>query len=288
MEILKEYLKKTGGFLKELATRYSRHSISAYSAQMAFFLMLSIFPFFIFLFTVLGKLSINSELLITVLETFFPEEVHQLTINFIRENIVVEGNRLVSISILGIIWSASKGVRALMVSLNKAYDIKETRSFLIVKALDMIYTIMIVIVILLLLTLPNIGIGVFRFINRYIDVNWEIFETFNLVKTILIPSTLTLLMGLIYMYVPNIKLKIRDVIWGTVFSIVGWSILSYFFTIFVNEFANYKVVYGSLATVIILMFWLYFSSILLIVGGEINSIVKEKNNQIKKISNFLD
>jgi membrane protein len=169
-----------------------------------------------------------------------------------------------------------------MVSLNKAYEIKETRSFFIVKALDMAYTVLIVIVILLLLTLPNIGVGVFRFLGRYIDINWEIFETYNLVKRILIPSTLTLLMGLIYMYVPNIKLKIKDVIWGTVFSIIGWSVLSYFFTIFVNEFANYRVVYGSLATVIILMFWLYFSSILLIVGGEINSIVQEKNDYIKK------
>ncbi|HKL41720.1 MAG TPA: YihY/virulence factor BrkB family protein [Clostridia bacterium] len=278
MKILKDYLKRMAGFLKQLASRYSKHSVSAYSAQMAFFLMLSIFPFFIFLFTVLGKLSINSDILMMVLENFFPKEVHQLTIDFIEKNIVVEGNSLVSISILGIIWSASKGVRALMVSLNKAYEIKETRSFIIVKVLDMVYTVLIVIVILLLLTLPNIGVGVFRFVGRYIEINWEIFETYNLVKRILIPSTLTLLMGLIYMYVPNIKLKIKDVIWGTVFSIVGWSILSYFFTIFVNEFANYRVVYGSLATVIILMFWLYFSSILLIVGGEINSIVREKNN----------
>ena len=47
MEILKEYLKKIGSFLKALADRYSKHSVSAYSAQMAFFLMLSIFPFFI-------------------------------------------------------------------------------------------------------------------------------------------------------------------------------------------------------------------------------------------------
>jgi membrane protein len=282
MKSLKIFLKKIGSFLKELASRYSQHSVSAYSAQMAFFLMLSIFPFFIFLFTVLGKLSINSDLLIMVLENFFPKEVHQLTIDFIEKNIVVEGNSLVSISILGIIWSASKGVRALMVSLNKAYEIKETRSFFIVKALDMAYTVLIVIVILLLLTLPNIGVGVFKFFSRYVDINWEIFETYNLVKRILIPTTLTLLMGLIYMYVPNIKLKVKDVIWGTVFSIVGWSVLSYFFTIFVNEFANYRVVYGSLATVIILMFWLYFSSILLIVGGEINSIIQEKNDYIKK------
>jgi len=282
MGFLKDYLKKILEIVKELGVRYKEHSVSAYSAQMAFFLMLSIFPFFIFLFTVLGKLSINSDTLVIVLETFFPKEVHALTINFIETQIVVEGNQLVSISILGIIWSASKGIRALMVSINKAYNIKETRSFLIVKFLDMIYTVLIIVVILILLTLPNIGIEVFSFINQYIDINWKIFETFNLVKSILIPSTLTMLMGLIYMYVPNVKLRIRDVIWGTIFSILGWAFLSYFFTIFVNEFGNYKVVYGSLTTVIILMFWLYFSSMLLIIGGEINSIVKDKNTAENK------
>lgn len=263
-------------YIKALRERYGKHSISAYSAQMAFFLMLSIFPFFILLFNVLGRLSISSGVLITILEAFFPQEVHALTMDFIENQIAIEGAPLISASVIGIIWSASKGVRALMVSLNKAYEIEETRSFYIVKLLDMLYTVLIVFVIVVLLTLPSIGVDLFKYINQYFQIDWTLFNQFNMVKNILVPSSLVLFMALIYRFIPNIKIKFVEVIRGTAFSIIGWSVLSYLFKIFINEFANYRVVYGSLATVIILMFWLYFSSMILIIGGEINSIYRMK------------
>ncbi|MDM8533426.1 YihY/virulence factor BrkB family protein [Clostridiaceae bacterium HSG29] len=261
--------------IKKLMKRYREHSISAYSAQMAFFLMLSIFPFLIFLFTILGRLSMNTDLLMQVLQVFFPESVHKLAFDFINNYILVKDNSVISVSIIATLWSASKGIRGLMVSLNKAYEIKETRGFFVIKIIDILYTVLIVFVIVILLALPNIGVDLYNFVNRYIEIKWEIFTLYNRIKIIMLPLTLVLIMSLIYMYIPNIKQKPNDVIWGTLFSIFGWATLSYFFTIFLNNFSNYKLVYGSLATVIILMFWLYFGSMILIIGGEINSILKK-------------
>ena len=261
--------------VKKIIERYKVHSISAYSAQMAFFLMLSIFPFLIFLFTILGRLSMNTDLLMQVLQVFFPESVHKLAFDFINNYILVKDNSVISVSIIATLWSASKGIRGLMVSLNKAYEIKETRSFFVIKIIDIFYTVSIVFVIVILLALPNIGVDLYNFVNRYIEIRWEIFTLYNRIKIIILPLTLILLMSLIFMYVPNVKQKPKDVIWGTLFSIFGWGILSYFFTMFLNDFSNYKLVYGSLATVIVLMFWLYFGSMILIIGGEINSILKK-------------
>jgi len=261
--------------VKKLIERYSEHSISAYSAQMAFFLMLSIFPFLIFLFTILGRLSMNTDLLMQVLQVFFPESVHKLAFDFINNYILVEDNSVISVSIIGSLWSSSKGVRGLMVSLNKAYEIKETRNLFVIKIIDILYTVLIVFVIVILLALPNIGVDLYNFINKYIEIRWELFTLYHRIKIIALPLTLVLIMSLIYMYAPNIKQKPSDVIWGTLFSIFGWSMLSYFFKIFLNNFSNYKLVYGSLATAIILMFWLYFASMILIIGGEINSILKK-------------
>ena len=260
---------------KKLIERFNAHSISAYSTQMAFFLMLSFFPFLIFLFTILGRLSINTDLLMQVLQVFFPKSVHKLAFDFINNYILVKDNSVISVSIIGTLWSASKGVRGLMVSLNKAYEINETRNFFVIKIIDMLYTVLIAFGVVILLALPNIGVDLYNFINKYIEVKWEIFTLYNRIKIIILPLTLILIMSLIYMYAPNIKQKPRDVIWGTLFSIFGWSMLSYFFTIFLNNFSNYKLVYGSLATVIVLMLWLYFASMILIIGGEINSILKK-------------
>lgn len=276
MEMINKIITNFLYVIKKLMLRYGEHSVSAYSAQMAFFLMLSIFPFFIFLFTILGRFSIDSGIFVQFLESFFPKEVQNIILSFINDYVLVRDNSIISVSIIGTILSASKGIRGLMVSLNMAYNIHESRKFIVVKLLDMIYTVLIVFGIVILLALPNIGIEMYDFINRYISIKWELFELYSQIKTIILPLTLIILMSLIYMYVPNIKLKFKDVIWGTFFSIIGWSFMSYFFTMFINNFSNYKVIYGSLATVIILMFWLYFSSMILIVGGEINSIIKEK------------
>lgn len=263
--------------IKEILQRYREHSISAYAAQMAFFLFLSIFPFLIFLFTFLGKLSIDTDAIIMILENFFPAEVQQLILDFIEDNILTSDTGLLSLSVIGTIWSASKGIRGLIRSLNIAYNKKETRNFLVMKIIDMFYTIMLVLSIGVVLVLPNIGFGFYKFISKYVSISEEIYALYNLVRTITIPTMLIVLMTLIYMFLPNVHMTFREGLAGTFFSITGWGILSYIFKVFLANFANFKVVYGSLATVIILMFWLYFSSIILIVGGEINSILKDYN-----------
>jgi membrane protein len=76
------------------------------------------------------------------------------------------------------------------------------------------------------------------------------------------------------MFLPNKSQPLVNVLPGTIFTVIGWTALSYFFTIFVNYIANFSFLYGSLSTIIILMLWLYFSSIILILGGELNSVFK--------------
>lgn len=261
--------------IKKIAKRFKEHEINAYSAQMAFFMILSIFPFFIFIFTLIGHLSINSETLIILLKRLFPKEVHSLVFSFIEEYILIKDLKIISFSIIGTLWSASKGIRGLIISLNKAYEVKETKNFLIVKLLDIIYTIIFVFGILIFLTIPNIGLGVYNFFNQYININWEIYRLYNIIKMTFLPIMMVFLMSTIYKYMPNIKLHFTEVIYGVIFSIFGWTGLSYIFSILIKNFFNFKVLYGSLATFIILMFWLYFSSMILIIGGEINSIIKK-------------
>jgi membrane protein len=277
---LKENFNKFKFVIKEVLKRYGKHSISAYSAQMAFFFILALFPFLIFLFLVLGKLSVDTDILIRILQMFFPSEVQSLIMDFIRKHILVNNMNLISFSIIGTLWSASKGVRALMVSLNNAYEIQETRNFLLVRTLDMVYTVLIVIGIVVLLTLPNIGTNFFNTLNQYIPIERELIDTYTIFKNVTLPIIIVVTILSMYKLLPNTKIKIKTIIWGSLFAIAGWFTLSYVFTIFLDNFANYSVVYGSLTTVIILMLWLYFSGIILIVGGEINAVIHENRNSL--------
>src|SRR6056297_2739416 len=148
---------KIGYVVKRLRDRYNNHDISAYAALMAFFLTLSLFPFLIILFAILGQLSLDTNLIISAIQLFFPSEVHELVLEYIRQNIILRDYSILSLSIIGTLWASSRGIRALMLSLNMAYEVKETRNYLFVKLIDIFYTILVIIGIVFLLTLPNIG-----------------------------------------------------------------------------------------------------------------------------------
>ena len=114
---------KSSSVLNKLIKRYKNHDISAYAALMAFFLTLSFFPFMIILFAVLGQLSLDTNLIISALELFFPPEVHGLVMEFIRQNIILQDFSVLSLSVIGALWASSRGIRALMLSLNMAYEV---------------------------------------------------------------------------------------------------------------------------------------------------------------------
>src|SRR6056297_1648920 len=261
--------------LKRLVKRYIKHDISAYAALMAFFLTLSMFPFFIILFAVLAELSLDTNIIINAIELFFPVEVHNLVLEFISQNIVLRDFKLLSVSVIGTLWSSSRGIRALMLSLNMAYEVKETRNYFVVKLIDILYTLLIIIGIAFLLTLPNIGREFFAYIREYIYISPKIVEMVSLLKTFVLPIAIFLIIMTLYMFLPNKRQPLINVLPGTVFTVIGWTILSYLFTIFINYIANFSFLYGSLSTIIILMLWLYFSSIILILGGELNSVFKD-------------
>lgn len=266
---------KTSTIFNKLIKRYKNHDISAYAALMAFFLTLSFFPFMIILFAVLGQLSLDTNLIISALELFFPPEVHGLVMEFIRQNIILQDFSVLSLSVIGALWSSSRGIRALMLSLNMAYEVQETRNYFLVKLIDILYTILIIIGIAFLLTLPNIGREFLRYIDNYITIDPRIIDLIGIFKLTALPITIVFIITTLYMLLPNKKQAFMKVIPGTVFTVIGWTILSYLFSIFINYIANFSVIYGSLSTIIILMLWLYFSSIILILGGELNSVFKE-------------
>ena len=101
-------------------------------------------------------------------------------------------------------------------------------------------------------------------------------DLFNIVWSILrycIPAVLMFVtFSLIYKYVPNKKLKYKNIRVGALFATIGWIITSLLFSLYVNNFGNYEKVYGSLGGMIALISWLYISTIIIMIGGELNAI----------------
>ncbi len=156
-----------GSFLKQLGQRIGNDEVTGLSAQLAYFLLLSLFPFIIFLVSLIAFLPISQQDIMSTLSTFAPES----TMDLLEENItglVNERNGgLLSIGILATLWSASNGVNAIIRALNKAYDVNEDRSFIVARGVAVVLTIAMVLVIAVAFLLPifgkSIGIYIFSF-----------------------------------------------------------------------------------------------------------------------------
>lgn len=267
----------TKGFIQDLSYRIQRSDMSGMGAQLAFFFLLSFFPMLIFMVTLLPYLNLEQGQVFDFLDTIMPNEVY----NFIEGTLVDVLNKqnsgLLSIGILGTIWSASKGVDALMKALNRAYDVEGKVSFKN-RFWSLIFTISLVSVFLLALVLPVFGQQIGHIVFGYFGVTGTFEEVWNFVRWIMPPALIGVVLIAMYWIVPNTdpRLTIISVFPGAIFATVSWLALTYGFSFYINNFGNYSATYGSIGGVIILMLWLYFTGMILIFGGLLNATVQKR------------
>lgn len=268
-------IKKIGSFLKELHGHILNDEVFGLSAQLAYFFLLSLFPFLIFLVTLVGYLPISEESVLSFIRQYAPGE----TMNLIETNVmnILENQRgdLLSFGIIGTIWSASNGLNAIFRAFNRAYEVNENRSFIITRLMAIFLTIAMIFVIIVALSLPVFGKAIGLFVAKYFGVSATFLTIWNTIRWVFSFIILMIVFTFLYYLAPNKKLKLREVIVGAAFATIGWQVVSFGFSFYVNQFGNFSAMYGSIGAIIILMIWFYMSGIIIIIGGEINALAKK-------------
>lgn len=266
----------TPGFWKELFIRIKKVDVTGLGSQLAFFFLLSLFPLLIFIMTLLPFLNLDQAQIFLFIREYAPESVAILIENTLGEVLENRNGGLLSIGILATIWSASKGMNALTKALNLSYFTEETRSFFVARSMSVVFTIMLIGVFIVALVLPVFGqqIGFLAFSALGLEDDFIIL--WNNLRWIIPPILIFLVFLVIYWIVPNLKIRLKSVIPGAVFATVGWILTSLGFSFYVGSFANYSKTYGSIGAIIVLMMWLYFSAIILILGGQLNAVMTER------------
>jgi len=262
-----------GSRLKEISRRYQNHQITAFSAQMAFFLFLSIFPLAMFILSLASRLNIDIDAAMNNINSGLPEDTKEMILNLINNYLKNDSVSLISISGIAALWSASRGVSSLRTAFNAAYGREETRNPLIVKLISMLYTLIFIISIIITLSFPAFGRDFFKWLNNFIYIPDYVVAVFYWLRFGLSTLVYVFFILMIHTALPAGKLKYRETIYGTLFSIVAWFLLAKGFNIFVSGFTNYAIVYGGLASIVTLMMFLYFLSIVMMMGAEINSTI---------------
>lgn len=265
-------------FIRKLLHRLREDRVTASGAQLAYFIVLSIFPFTIFLLNILSFTPYLKEDIIAPLVIILPVDLQRLILNLVSETVRSSSETLLSISALMGLWAASKGALAFIRIMNDAYRVKETRSYIYTRFLSIVFTLGLLLAFTLALLALVFGEFLASRVFFYIGFARSFISFWTYFRTLLALGLMIIIFTLIYKFAPALEsemtISFSQAFPGAVFSSLGWVITSLGFSYYVNNLGNFAKMYGSLAAVVILLFWLYMTSIIVIMGGEVNATIK--------------
>jgi membrane protein len=266
------------GTLKATVQEFIRDDALGLAAQLAYYLVLAIFPFILFLVAIVDAFASTSPHFVTelfdLLRRLLPAQVFHLiktyTENTLRNEDTAPG--LLSVGILGTIWAASGAFSALINALNRAYDVQETRPFWKVKGIAILMTFglsaLILIGVLLLIAGPSIG----RTLAEVFTLGDEFMAVWNIARW---PAALLFMVAtvaLLFYFAPDADQPFRWITPGGFVGILLWVLASVAFNLYLSsDFNSYDKTYGSIGTVIILLLYLYISSLTILFGATLNA-----------------
>jgi membrane protein len=265
--------------LKELAVRTWRETnednVFVSAAALAYYFLLALFPMLIFLSSLVGFLPNAQQNIFHALAKVMPGEALNLVSKTIEDVVQHRSGGLLSLGIIGTLWAASGGVIAVMDTLNTAYDAKETRSFLKRRLLAIGLTIMLSLLIVSGTILIMFGDRFSLWLAARLGLGAEFAFLWGVVDYLLGLALVLFGLQLIYHFGPNVEQRWKWITPGAVFAVASVVIASLLFSLYLRFGPSYSATYGSLGAVIVLMLWLYLIGIVVLVGGEINSEIRQ-------------
>lgn len=269
-------LQKLYGIITYIAQKISKDHITIYSAQASFYLIISVFPFLMLLFSLAGFLiPVSKDVIITSVQGFMPELVKP-AISTLADELFAKSISAVSFSAIVSLWTASKGIRSVERGIKRVYKTPKRHSFIGAYIESVIYTVMLIVVLMLTLILQVFGNTLLDLFGKFIH-----FPASQLVffKGFLIFVIISLVSAFLYYIFDRRRKKFKEHIIGALFSGLGWIIFSNLFSLYIDNFENYSYIYGSLTAIVLLMLWVYFCMIILLLGAEINNIIYTSNKK---------
>ncbi|MDO4292741.1 MAG: YihY/virulence factor BrkB family protein [Eubacteriales bacterium] len=255
-----------------LATGFVRHmsksNVSAHASSAAYFIFLSLIPIIILLCSLLPLTSLQKSDLLRGVAQVMPSPLVPMMSSLI-ESLYNSTVGVVSVAAIVTIWSAGKGMLALIRGLNAMNGVVEDRNYFVQRLLASFYTVVLLAILLISLVFMVFGDTLVRVLNRHIPVLDEIVSLLMHLKPLFSWGILTLVFMTIFAFVPNIKLKWKNQFPGALFTAVSWNLFSWGFSIYIEQFNDFGL-YGSLSAIVVVMMWLYFCMYLLLVGAHIN------------------
>ena len=263
-------------FICLLYRRFREHKITFTAGQVAFFFILSLFPFLIFTNALIASFNIPPAVAIDFLRPFFPEAVVTYVARYLDFVNSQSGAPLLSLGIAIALFSSSKSVRSLAYSFDLAYGTEKKTPFLLEITFSMFFIFISAIIFTVFTVVVALGNDFLLDILADMNINLGFLDIIAIWRWITMGALLFLSISLAYKFLPGKKIAFAETLPGTIFALVGFLLLTTGFSFYVNHIVSRSLVYGSVGAVILLMLWMYFAGIILMLGAEINNIFSEE------------
>ena len=260
--------KKIVRIAADFSKQISRENIAAYASSTAFFMFLSLIPLIMVLCSMIPFTVLTEQDLIQVIKQMIPDVVGALLVSII-EDVYDRATGVVSVALLITLWSAGKGMLAIIRGLNEITESKERRNYFVLRIVASAYTLLMLSAVVVALVAMVFGNSLLELVLGYYPMAKEVVDVIQHFRFLVSWGVLTLLFAVIYTFVPSDRQKFWYQFPGAIFSAVVWSVFSYAFYIYIQCFNGFST-YGSLTTIIIILLWLYFCFYIIMIGAFLN------------------
>ena len=286
----RERLKLIIGFINKFGEKISDNYTAACAAQAAFFILLSVVPIISLILAVTTYLPFTQQDVLHLMMQIIPDDLIGYVQDIIADLYARAGKTVISVSAITMLWSASKGIAALMDGFNTMYQLRrDNNNWVVSRCIAIVYTVLFI----LLFVIAMCGYvmvshyyqeyikGVFEIesamrtillLIRYV-MGWLLFYGFLLMLYVILPGGFGLPIGKEEKV--NLGERVRQQMPGAAFAAVAWLVISRIVVIYIDYFPNLSLMYGSLAGIVIAMLWLYFCMYIMMMCAEVNVIFNE-------------
>lgn len=276
-------IKKRKGWQKVILLTiqgYFDNKVGRNAAAMTYYLLFAMFPFFIFVTSLLGLLHLPILTLDGQITRFLPEDVVAF-LNLAIEHITKSSNNaLLTFGLVFSVWFPLRAVSNLMEAINDIYGEEKSGSHSIRTAILTALTIVLIPAMLLLLLL---GERVLGFVGEYIPISAEFITGWSRMRFVPMAAALLFVLSAVYFFSPSKIQKVRYILPGAILSMGVWMLFSLIFSYYVDHVGRYSIIYGSIGVIIALLVWMDWSMIAMLMGAVFNVALKTTYDKPKEM-----
>jgi len=246
------------------------------AAQLAYYFFLALFPALLVLIAIISYFPVHDLMntIIATLARIAPAEVLQIVRDQIAKIAAGKNGGLLTVGVLGAIWSSSSAITAIVSALNEAYDITEARPWWKVRLIAIGLTVALAIFIVVATALVLVGPTLAEKLAAWFDLGAAFEWSWKILQWPIVFALVSLGMALVFYFAPDAEQRFIWITPGSALATALWLIISLAFKFYIQHFTSYNATYGAIGGVIVLMLWFYVSSLAVLIGAELNSEIE--------------